>query len=260
MLNGRTVSVDLLIEQLYQDYGFENINKAEVVEWVWRSMSIIGSPYTYEDKKVELTIEDFRAEIPLNLYSVGMIREKTTGLPLREMTDMFSKFGDNAWAGATEIIADYDPAYPYVSATENTVEYYQTTVGPYAMSELYTYKTQGNFLYFGMETGTVEMQYKAIPIDIVTGMPTVPDNAVYIRGIVSFIAERMAFRMMLKDMLSERKYEIIRTDYFFNVGAAQSVCKMPDPSRMETLINRWKSTYLGPDHFDTGLMYLGSRE
>jgi len=260
MLSGRTVSVDMLIEQLHQDFGFENLNKPEIVEWVWRSMAIIGTPYPYEDKTKELTIVDFRSALPINLYSIGMVREQTTGIPLREMTDMFNKFGDTAWEGVTEIIADYDPAYPYVSLTEDTVDHYDTIVGPDASSEYYTYKTQGNFMFFGMETGTVELQYKAIPIDIVTGMPTLPDNAVYLRGIEEFIAEKLALRMLLKDQISERKYDIIAKNYYFDVGAAQGVCMRPDPSRMETLINRWKSTYLGPEHFDTGMMYLGSRE
>jgi hypothetical protein len=258
MLSGRTVSIDLIIEQLYRDYGFPEVNKSEVAEWIWMSMGIIGSPYTYEDKSVELEVTDYRASIPLNLYSIGLVREKTSGLPLREMTDLMNKFEDIAYEGTTEIIADYDPAYP--SDIENTEEYYETIVGSDTSSEYFTYKVQGNFMYFGFETGFAEMQYKAIPIDIVTGMPTIPDNPRYIRGVVSFIAEKLAMRLMLKDLLSERKYEIIRQDYFFNVGAAKAECIMPDPSRMETLINRWKSTYLGPEHFDTGLKYLGSRE
>ena len=259
MLNGRVVSVDLIIEDLYRDYGFEVVNKSEVVEWIWKSMSIIGTPYPYEDKSKEIDIVDYRASLPIDLYSITMVREKTYGIVMREMTDLMNKFGDTAYEGVTEIIADYDPAYPSTYIT-NTEQYYQTIIGPDTSSEYYTYKTQGNFIYFGLETGTVEMQYKAIPIDIVTGMPTIPDNAVYIRGVVSFIAERLSFRMMLKDMLSERKYEIIRQDYFFNAGAAKSVCIMPDPSRMETLVNRWKSTYLGPEHFDNNFKYLGSRE
>ena len=259
MLSGKVVSVDMLLEMLHQDYGFPDLNRTEIIEWVWRSMEIIGTPYPYEDKTMELDVVDFRAKLPVNLYSIGQVREKTLGIPLREMTDMFNKFGDTAWEGTTEVIADYDPAYPYVSDAED-VEYYETIVGPDSSSEYYTYKTQGDYMYFGMETGTVELQYKAIPVDIVTGMPTLPDNAVYLRGVEGFVAERLAMRMLLKDQISERKYDIIASNYYFDVGAAQSICHRPDPSRMETLINRWKSTYLGPDHFDTGMMYLGSRE
>jgi len=259
MLNGRTVSIDMIIEDLDREYGFEVINKADVAEWIWKSMAIIGTPYPYEDKPQELKIVSYRASLPIDLYSITAVREKTTGVPMREVTDLMSKFIDTTYGGFKTIIGDYDPAYPS-TYVRNIQEYYNTIVGPDGYSEYYTYKTQGNFIYFGMEEGDVEMQYKAIPIDIVTGMPTIPDNAKYIRGVVSFIAERMAFKLMLKDMLSERKYEIIRQDYLFNIGAAQSVCILPDPSRMETLINRWKSTYLGPNHFDTNLKHLGSRE
>lgn len=251
MLSGRTVSIDMLIEQLYQDYGFENLNKGEIAEWVWRSMAIIGTPYPYKDKSKELIIEDFRSALPIDLYSIEMVRDKTLGVTMREMTDRFNKFGDLSYSNFTELEVDTD------IATEDT---YYTIVGPDASSEFFTFKVQGNFIYFGMETGTAEMQYKAMPIDEVTGMPTLPDDAIYLRGVETFIAEKLAMRMLLKDQISERKYDIIRSDYFFNVGAAQNVCHRPNAARMETLINRWKSTYLGPEHFDTGFMYLGSRE
>ena len=252
MLNGKVVSVELLIEQLYQDYGFENINKSEVVEWVWRSMAIIGTPYPYEDKNVEVLISDYRSILPVDLYSINMIREKETGIPLREMTDLFFKFPEaDASTTPTVNTGDYDT---------DLVTEFQTIIASNSSSEYYTYKVQGNYMYTGAETCTLELAYKAMPIDLVTGMPTIPDNAVYLRGIESFVAEKLALRMMLRDQLSERKYEIIRQDYFFNVGAAQNICRMPDPTRMETIINRWKSTYLGPEHFDTGFKYLGSRE
>jgi hypothetical protein len=251
MLSGRVVSIDMLIEQLIQDFGFETIDKTEVAEWVWRSMQIIGTPDPYEDKTVEKEIVDFRTNLPLNLYEISLVREKTLGIPLREMTDLMNRFGDTAYEGTTEIEVDTDPATGLI---------YSTIIGPDTSSEYYTYKTQGNFIFFGMETGIVEIQYKAIPIDIVTGMPVLPDNAVYLRGVEGFVAEKLAFRMYLKDLISERKYDKIAQQYYFDVGAAQNICKRPDAARMETMINRWKSTYLGPGHFDTGLMYLGSRE
>jgi len=251
MLSGRVVSMDMLIERLRQDYGFPEIDRGEVAEWVWRALGVIGTPYPYEDKSVELDIVEYRVPLPVNLYSIVGVREKFTGIPLREMTDTFFKFGESAFEGVTEIEADVDPA---------TGEAYETIVGSDSSSEYFTFKTQGNYLYTYIQTGTLEMVYKAIPIDIVTGLPTVPDNEKYIRGVVSFIAERIAFRMFLKDQLSEAKYKYIQQDYLFNVGAAQSECHALDPSRAETLLNRWKSTYLGPEHFDTNFRYLGSRE
>ncbi len=257
MLSGRVVNIDMLKEQLRQDYGFTDLDLSEIAEWVWRSMGIIGTPYPYEDKIVELDVVEYRTSIPVNLYSIVGVREQSTGIPLREMTDTFFKFGESAYEGVTEIIADYDPAYP---GTYATTEYYETIVGPESSSEYFTFKTQGNYLYTHIQNGTLEMAYKAIPIDIVTGLPTIPDNVKYIRGVVSFIAERIAFRMFLKDQLSEVKYNYILKDYLFNVGAAQAECHALDPSRAETLLNRWKSTYLGTDHFDTNFRYLGSRE
>jgi len=253
MLSGRTVPIDMIIEQLRQDFGFQDIDRGEVAEWVWRALGVIGTPYAYEDKPIELEVVEYRASLPVDLYSIVGCREKSTGIPLREMTDTFFKFGESVYEGTTEIIADYDPA-------SETGEYYETIVGPEASSEYFTFKTQGNYLYSGIQNGTIEMVYKAIPIDVLTGLPTIPDNVKYIRGVVSFIAERIAFRMFLKDQLSEVKYNYILKDYLFNVGAAQAECHALDPSRAETLLNRWKSTYLGTDHFDTNFKYLGSRE
>jgi len=252
MLNGKTVTIEHIIEQLYRDYSFDNINKSEVAEWIWNAMGLIGTPYPFEDKPKEITIIEYKAELPIDLYSILAVREKTTGIPFREMTDLFQKFGLGSYENGTEVeTPDVDPL---------TGENYDTYIGPDTSSEYYTYKVQGNYIFTGMENGTIEMAYKAIPIDVVTGMPVVAEDVAYIRGIVSFIAERLAFRMMLKDMITERKYDIIRSDYLFNVGAAKNSCHQLNPSRMETLINRWKSTYIGPEHFDTGLRYLGSRE
>lgn len=251
MINGRTVTVDTILEELYRDYSFDNLNKGEVAEWVFKAMGLIGSPYPFEDKPAELTIENYRAELPVDLYSISAVREKTTGTNMREGTDLFGSFGLPAYA-ETQIVN--------TGALDNSGNPYQTVVGPEYSSEYYTFKTQGNYIYTGLKTGVIEMAYKAIPIDVVTGLPVIPDDVRYIRGVVSFVAERIAFRLFMKDLIQAQKYDLIRTEYFFNVGSAKSACYQLSPARMETLINRWKSTYLGPDHFNDGLAFVGSRE
>jgi hypothetical protein len=252
MLSGRTVSIDTIIEQLQDEYGFEKLNKYQVAEWVWKSMALIGTPYPYEDKAIEREIIDYRAELPVDLYSIEGVREQTTGIPMREMTNVFHMFPDSSITDAAIVqTGDLD--------TDLETQF-ETIVGPFSASDYYTYKTQGNYIFVGFDAGYIEMAYKAIPTDIITGMPTIPDDAAYIRGVVDFIAERLAFKLMLKDQLSERKYEIIRQNYLFNIGAARSRCLLPDSARMEVLVNRWKSIYLGSSNFDEGFKFLGSRE
>jgi hypothetical protein len=252
MLSGRTTNIDAVIEELYREYGFENIDKGEVAEWIFKAMSLIGTPYPFPDKPGELDIIEYKAVLPVDLYSILGVREKTTGLNFRENTNLFQSFGLPAYVLGSEVeTADVDPL---------TDINYDTYIGSEYASEYFTFKTQGNYIFTGMQNGTIEIAYKAIPIDIITGMPLIPDDVRYIRGVVSFIAERIAFRMYLKDMLTERKYDLIRTDYLFNIGSAKNTCHALSPARMETLINRWKSTYLGPEHFDDGLAFLGSRE
>mgnify|MGYP001310872574 CR=1 FL=1 len=253
MLSGKTVTIDTLMEIIYQDYGFESLDKFEVAEWIWRFMGILGSPYSYEDKGVELVISDYKAKLPVDLYSVVAVRDKTTGIVLREMTDVFSKFNNSGDIERVVVgTGDYD--------TDGVTEF-ETVVPPSSDAELYTFKLQTDYIFTGFESGTIELQYKAIPVDDISGLPLIPDNPKYIRALASYIAERIAFRMMLKDQLSERKYDLIRQDYLFNVGAAQSECLIGnmDPARMETLINRWRSSYYGPGHFDSGFKHLGSR-
>jgi len=250
-MNGKTVSIDLIIEKLYDQYGFRNLDKHLVAETIWDAMSIIGTPYPFEDKPVDLTIVNYKSILPVDLYSILGVREKSTGTVFREMTDLFQAFGIPAYEAGTEVEAYVDPA---------TEETFDTYIGPEQTSEYYTFKTQGNYIFTGMDEGTIELAYKAFPIDVLTGLPTIPDNAKYIRGVVSFIGERMAFKMFLNDQLTEKKYDLIRSEYLFNVGAAISSCHGLSHAKMETMINRWKSTYLGPEHFDTGNRYLGSRE
>ena len=66
--------------------------------------------------------------------------------------------------------------------------------------------------------------------------------------------------MMLKDKLSERKYDKIAQKASFAMGAARSKGLIPDPHFMETIRNRWMSPHPYYEHFETGDVDKGSRD
>lgn len=250
-LSGKKVSIENILERVHRDYGFQDIYPDEAAEWIWDVVSFIGTPYAIEDAKpVKIVIADHRGVVPYNLFSVEQVREYSTGMPMREMTDLFFGSTNQVFTEGTDIEQDLDPA---------TWEYYYTSVGPSSDPAYFTFKIQGNHIFTGIGNGHVEMAYKKFPIDENTLLPLIPENARYIRAVVGYIAERKAFKMMLQDLLSERKYDRIAQRYFFDVGAAQSECILPDKAKMETIINRLKSPYPYHTHFETNFRHLGSR-
>jgi hypothetical protein len=250
-LNGKSVQIDSILERVLRDYGLQDIYPDEAAEWIWDIVAFIGTPYVMEDAEpVKIEIVNYRGILPYDLYSVEQVREYTTGIPMREMSDLFFGSQNSIFNEGTELEQDADPT---------TGETFTTAVGPTTDPDYFTFKIQNNYIFTGIDNGDVEMAYKKFPVDENTLLPLIPENAKYIRAVVSYIAERKAFKLMLQDLLSERKYDRIEQKYLFDVGAAQSECILPDKTRMENLINRMKSPYPYHDHFDVNFRHLGSR-
>lgn len=252
MLNGTTVSIDYIIERLQSaPYHFDNVNKDDVAEFIWEVVGYIGvlEPFVDAEPAV-ISIENHRGLLPYNMYSIEAVREYSTGTMMHSMSDLFFNTTNDNLETDTEVITDTDPA---------TGEEYYTTVFPENSPELFRYKTQGNYIFTAFPTGRVEVAYKAFPVDTKTGLPLLPDDAKYLRAIIAFIAERLGLGMYLRDEITERKYSLLEREYLFAVGAAKTHTIMPDKSKMQTIINRWKSPHSYYGHMDSGFKYLGSR-
>ena len=252
MLNGKTVTIDYVIDRLQAaPYHFESVSKDEVAEFIWEVVGYIGVLEPFVDAEpMVIDIMNHRGLLPFNLYSLDAVREYSTGMMMHSMSDIWYASNNDELTTEDKVGVDTDPA---------TGEEYYTTIFPFNRPEFFRYKTQGNYIFTAFATGRVEVAYKAFPIDINTGMPTLPDDAKYLRAIITFVAERLAFGKMMRDELTERKYDYFNKEYLFAVGAAKTNTMMPDKGKMQTLINRWKSPHPYYEHFESGFRYSGSK-
>lgn len=250
-LNGKYTEINEIMERIHRDYGFSDINKDEVAEWIWDIVGLIGACEPYVDTPAVITIEDFRGKLPADMYSILSVRDTTNYIELRPTVDNYHLSDDKSAYAYVELDADIDPA---------TGIAYNTTVYSDSYPEYYVYKLQGNYIYVGYETGEVEMMYKKFPVNLDTGLPLIPDDPKYIAAVVAFCATKIAFKMLLKDLLTERKYNIIEQQSLFASGAARNKALIPDPHKMETIRNMWKSPYPYYEHFDTGNVDMGKRD
>lgn len=119
-INIREVVSRILRHPLLQDVTLE-----QAVQYTLDFIGIFGMPKLYEDREIELHIEDYRAALPIDLISIIHVKDAKSGMCLRSMTDSF---------------ISKDSSEP-------------------------TFKTQGHVLFTTFKTGDVYVAYKAIPVD-----------------------------------------------------------------------------------------------
>lgn len=260
-LSSKFTTVDDIIERVKRDYGFEEVHKVEVMEWVYDIIGYIGTKEALYLATAEVAIEEFKGILPLNFYALNeeaIIREKNMRIPLvysSNLTAILDRSSVNNPVlyneGESVVMDENDVVIEgtgLLAVIPTTMDYQQ-----------YTYKLNNDYIFTGFQEGTVEMEYYAFPIDQ-QGLPLVPDDPKFVRAVVSYVGERLSFRLMLKDELSHQKYETIKQDHLFNVSSARSKANMPSLAKMEAIKNRYLRINPLTTEFETAFKYSQNQE
>lgn len=250
-LNGKYLTLDHVVEGVYRNFKFAEVNEDDAAEWLWDVVDAIGFPESLYDEYVKIDITDHKGNLPVNFHKINMVREWNSKAVMTPITDAFFQEPDDANVTGTVAPLITDPA---------TEEVYHTYIPPEERRELLSFKLSEDHIWTGFTDGAVDLAYKAFPIHKDTGLPMIPDNSAFFKAAVSYIGERIAFTLFLSDELSERKYDKIEQKYLFDIGQARGECWMPDVNQMESLKNRWKAALPYQRNFDTGFKYMGKRE
>lgn len=262
MLNTKYVSIDYILDKLYRDYGFDNVNRYDVAEWLWEVIQLLGIAYTYEQKtKENITVSDWRFEIPVDYMDFGTtggIRDRLTQCPLKYATDLFQTIDNftsstmtNRFEGPTVVVN------PDGSSGDNTVFVVVDTA--LFNAQQYTYKPSNGFFYCGFKEGNVDITYNAFPIDD-NGFPKVPDDAKYIRACVGFIAWKIAFKLKLRNQIAADDVNKLEIEYLHSAGAARTKAILPDIHLMESIKNMQMRLIPLYNQYRAGFRYLNEEE
>ena len=83
------ISIREVLSRVLRHPLLQDVTLEQAVQYTLDFISIFGMPRLYEDKEVELHIEDYRTMLPTDLISIIQIKEKESGRYLRSMTDSF---------------------------------------------------------------------------------------------------------------------------------------------------------------------------
>lgn len=205
-LNGKTVSINSIIERVFRDTGsIENVDLPDVIEWVGECIELIGAPISCIDKIEVIDITEGRGFLPCDLHQVMQVRDYDTKIALRASSDTF-----------------------HGSHNTETSDLGTATSLVYRLTE--------SAIFPNFNTGKVEMAYKAIPTDD-NGYPTIPDDIKFVKAVEYYIREKIDYKLWRTGKLPQGVYEKTVQDQLWYLGAAQNRSKMPSIDQMENIKN-----------------------
>lgn len=241
MFNGKYVKIEHILEKVFRDYKFNtDIDWVDAIEWIGECIDLIGVPNAYIEKVTDgntelfhpdpITIVDYKGKLPTDIHQLRQARECENNTPMRRTTDTFFM------------------SYYCEESSDNACD-----------SCTLTYKVSQDYIFTSFETGTVELSYLAFPTDD-RGYPLIPDMTRYKKAVTLYIAEKLAFRLLLQERLNINIYREISTERDWYMGSAETAMKIPDYDTMEG----WKNmfTRLIPDVQAHGSFYryIGDQE
>lgn len=222
------ISIKVILDNILDHPLLKDVSLERAINHTINFIRIVGCPRMYTEKTEVIPIENYRGLLPCDLDEVIQVRMKSgDGIShrvFRHTTDSF-----------------------HMSEAKE-------------MSEELTYKIQGGVIFTSLKDGSIEIAYRAIPIDS-EGYPLIPDNSSFTRALELYIKKQCFTVLFDLGKITPTVYNNVLQEYAWAVGQAQSDLVRPTIDQMQSITNMWNR--LLPEMtggHNTGFKNEGTRE
>ena len=220
-INLKELASRLTRHPLMIDLTFEAI-----IQYTIDFIGTLGLPPIYLDKVVTVDIDNYRASLPCDLVAIRQVKDSKNNISLRATTDTF-----------------------HLLHEEN--ESIKRQEG--------TFKTQGNIIYTSFKKGSIDIAYRAIPVDT-EGLPLIPDNSIFLKALELYIKKEWFTILFDMNKISPAVLQNIQQEYAWKVGQLNTEFTLPSISEMEAISNMMSQLIPRTNEFRKGFKSLGNRE
>ena len=197
-----------------------------IIQYTIDFIGTLGLPPIYLDKVVTVDIDNYRASLPCDLVAIRQVKDSKNNISLRATTDTF-----------------------HLLHEEN--ESIKRQEG--------TFKTQGNIIYTSFKKGSIDIAYRAIPVDT-EGLPLIPDNSIFLKALELYIKKEWFTILFDMNKISPAVLQNIQQEYAWKVGQLNTEFTLPSISEMEAISNMMSQLIPRTNEFRKGFKSLGNRE
>lgn len=223
----RYISLKQIMDNITEHPLLKDITFERVINYTISFIRIVGMPKEFDEQTALVKIEQHRGALPCNLENIIQVRTYSNcghnhGV-FRYSTDSF------------HMSEDKHPSYDL------------------------TYKVQGGVIFTSMKEGTIEIAYRAIPVDS-EGYPMIPDNSAFTRALELYIKKQVFTVLFDLGKITPQVYNNVLQDYAWAVGAAQNDMVRLSIDEMQSLTNSLNTLVVRANEHSRGFINNGSME
>ena len=220
-------SIKVIFDKIMRHPLLQDLSIETIVDYSIDFMRIVGVPSMFEEKVEKAEVINYRASLPCDYYQMIQIRA-------------------------------LDPNYNILGAFRYSSDSFHmsNTKPEYAD---YSYKVQGNIIYFSVPNGLIEIAYQAIPIDS-DGYPLIPDNSSFTRALEAYIKKQHFTILFDLGKIGNGPLAQVQQDYAWAVGDCQSEFNRLTIDKAESFYNSWRTLIIRSSEHRTGFLHNGTQE
>ncbi len=205
-MNTDYISIKVVIDNLLNHPLLQDLTLERVVAYTVDFIRILGMPPMFIEKTQQLEIKDYRAQLPCDFHEMIQVR------------------------------TNQEKCGHYVGGV------FRYSTDNFHMSEVkhespdLTYKIQGRVIYTSIKEGTIEIAYRAMPVDD-EGYPLVPDKSSFTRALELYIKKQCFTILFDLGKINQAVFANVQQDYAWAVGQAQSDLIRPSIDEMQSITN-----------------------
>jgi len=224
------ISLKAIIDRIMLNPLFLGLKYDTAIIWITDIMNVIEVPEYFIQKVAKVFVEDYKAYLPYDYVAITKV-------------DLVEDNGRHA----TKVSTD-----PFLKGYGNMSNFdtYEVKID---------YRIEGDYIYTGLDSGVLEIAYKALPLDS-DNYIMIPDNTFIIRAVEAYI--KLKYLEILYDMdeISRDKVDRADQDYCWAVGQAQSQRQFDNLDKLESVRNAVSRLVLLKDYHDTDYRYANVKE
>lgn len=213
------INVKEVLSRVLQHPLLQDVTLEQGVRYALDFLNIVGFQAMYEEKLVDLEIEDFMADLPQDFIRMNQVIDYRSGVTLRLMTDSF--------------LQRKTPQQP-------------------------AYKVQGRKLITSFKQGKVTVSYYAVATDC-EGFPLIPDLPIFLKALELYIKLQSFTILFDLQKIPQAILQNVQKDYSWAVAQLSSQMIIPSVDEMENITNMLNQQIPSMHEAKRGFIHLGEQ-